>query len=137
MAWAYRLGLWRRLVNRIIRPIGPSPAVDQVTCKFINVRFIPPEERTDKTDIPLTVKEALKANPELAQEVDLTTPYSPSHPLSLHELLTEITKVLSEKATKYGTCCKDLDALVYVNLEGRHLGANSVLPDVSKLRGQG
>jgi hypothetical protein len=68
---------------------------------------------------------------------ELTTPYSLSRALSLHELLTELTKALSEKATKYGTGCKDLDALVYVNLVGRHLGANSVLPDVSKLRGQG
>ena len=68
---------------------------------------------------------------------DLATPYSPLRPISFQELVAELTKALSEKAVKYGTGCRDLDALVYVNLEGRHLDANSALADVSKLRGQG
>lgn len=68
---------------------------------------------------------------------DLATPYSPPRPLSFQELVPELTKALSEKAVKYGTGCRDLDALIYVNLEGRHLDADSVMADLSKLRGQG
>ncbi|HEX9757480.1 MAG TPA: hypothetical protein VGB26_06720 [Nitrospiria bacterium] len=50
-------------------PIDLSTVVNQVTCKFIHVRFDLPEERPDKTAIPLSVEEALKADPTLAQEV--------------------------------------------------------------------
>lgn len=68
---------------------------------------------------------------------DLATPYSPPLPLSFEALVAELTEALSKKAVKYGTGCRDLDALVYVNLEGRHLDANSVVPDLSELRAQG
>jgi len=68
---------------------------------------------------------------------DLTTPYSPPRPLSFQALVPELTNALGEKAMKYGTGCRDLDALLYVNLEGRHLDANSAIPDLSKLKSQG
>ena len=68
---------------------------------------------------------------------DLMTPYSPSRRLSFQVLVPELTKALSEKAMKYGTGCRDLDALLYVDLEGRHLDANSAIPDLSKLKSQG
>lgn len=50
-------------------PIDLNPIVNQVTCKFVHVRFNAPEERPDKTDIPLSVEEAFKAAPSLADEV--------------------------------------------------------------------
>ena len=68
---------------------------------------------------------------------DLMTPYSPSRRLSFQVLVPELTNALGEKAMKHGTGCTDLDALVYVDLEGRHLDANSVIPDPSKLKSQG
>lgn len=50
-------------------PTDLSPVVNQVTCKFIHVRFDLPDKRPDKTDIPRSVEEALKADPKLAEEV--------------------------------------------------------------------
>jgi hypothetical protein len=41
-------------------PIDLKPVVNQVTCKFVHVRFNLPEERSGKTDMPLSVEEALK-----------------------------------------------------------------------------
>jgi hypothetical protein len=67
---------------------------------------------------------------------DVMIPYSPSRPLSFQVLVPELTNALGEKARKYGTGCRDLDALVYVDLES-HLDANSVIPDLSKLKSQG
>lgn len=81
---------------------------------------------------------------ELQQKVDnatsiedLMTPYSPRRPLSFEVLVPELTNALGEKAMKYGLGCRDLDALVYVSLEGRRLDANSLMPDLSKLKSQG
>ena len=68
---------------------------------------------------------------------DVMVPYSPRRSLSFLELVPELTKALDQKAVKYGLGCRDLDALVYVNLKGRYLDANSVIPDLSKLKGQG
>jgi Putative endonuclease, protein of unknown function (DUF1780) len=68
---------------------------------------------------------------------DLATPYAPSQPLSFDALVPELTIALQEKAAKYGSGCHDLDALVYVNLEGQHLDAKSLIPDMSQLKNQG
>jgi hypothetical protein len=68
---------------------------------------------------------------------DVLTPYSPPVALTFQELVSELTKALHEKALKYGKGCKDLDALVYVNLEGKYLNTKSVIPDLSALIAQG
>lgn len=68
---------------------------------------------------------------------DLITPYSPPRRLAFQALVLELIKALGEKAMKYGVGCRDLDALVYVDLERRYLDANSVIPDLSKLKSQG
>jgi hypothetical protein len=68
---------------------------------------------------------------------DLATPFAPSQPLSFDALVLELTKALQEKAAKYGSGCQGLDALVYVNLEGQHLDAKSLLPDMSQSKKQG
>jgi|SRR5262249_48750096 len=68
---------------------------------------------------------------------DVMTSYSPPAALTFQELASELTKALHEKAVKYGAGCRDLDALVYVNLEGRYLDAKSLIPDLSKLISQG
>ena len=59
----------RESLTATCRPIDLNPVVNQVTCKFVHVRFNLPEERPGKTDIPLSVEEALKAEPSLAEEV--------------------------------------------------------------------
>jgi hypothetical protein len=68
---------------------------------------------------------------------DVMEPYSPPRAMSFEEIVSQLTNALHGKAVKYGTGCKDLDALVYVNLENRYLDAKSIMPDLSKLRAQG
>lgn len=48
-------------------PIELRLSVDQVTCKFVHVRFQPPQP--DKITIPLSVEEALKTDPRVEQDV--------------------------------------------------------------------
>ena len=57
----------RESLTATCTPIQSHSIVDQVTCKFIHVRFQFPS--SDKTNIPLSVEEALKADPSLAEEV--------------------------------------------------------------------
>ena len=53
---------------------------------------------------------------------DVTDPWLSSKPLSFAELSQDLAKSLSDKASKYGVKgYAKLDALVYVNLGGRHL----------------
>jgi hypothetical protein len=67
---------------------------------------------------------------------DLREPYSPPVRTSLEVLVPEVTTALAEKAAKYGTGCKDLDALVYVDLSDTYLEANSSLTDTAQLQSQ-
>ncbi|MBK5283452.1 MAG: hypothetical protein JJE16_15390 [Nitrospiraceae bacterium] len=50
-------------------PIDLKPIVNQVTCKFIHVRFDLPGKRSGEIDMPLSVAEAVKTIPGLAEEV--------------------------------------------------------------------
>jgi len=50
-------------------PIDLKPIVNQVTCKFIHVRFDLPGKRPGEIDMPLSVEEAVKTIPGLAEEV--------------------------------------------------------------------
>lgn len=68
---------------------------------------------------------------------DLVEPYSPPVPIELESLVPEVAAELSEKATKYGVGCKGIDALVYVDLEGAFLKANSPVPNTNALERQG
>lgn len=67
---------------------------------------------------------------------DLGQPYSPPVPIDLKSLVPEVAAALSEKATKYGTGCKDLDALIYVDLKDTFLEANSLVPSTAELEHQ-
>lgn len=51
------------------RPIDLNPVVNQVTCKFVHVRFNPPGDQPGEKDMPLSFDDALKATPSLAEEV--------------------------------------------------------------------
>jgi Putative endonuclease, protein of unknown function (DUF1780) len=53
---------------------------------------------------------------------DLLETYRPSEPMSLGEASHEVAEALTEKAARYGVPgCAMLDALVYLDLTGRHL----------------
>jgi hypothetical protein len=68
---------------------------------------------------------------------DLIQPYSPPVSITLESLVPEVTAALFAKATKYGTGCKDLDALVYVDLNDMFLEARSPAPNMTELEHQG
>jgi hypothetical protein len=68
---------------------------------------------------------------------DLIEPCTPPVPIELESLVIEVDAELSEKATKYGAGCKGLDALVYVDLEGMFLKANSPVTNTHELERQG
>ena len=50
-------------------PIDLKPIVNQVTCKFIHVRFDLPGKRPGETDMPLSAEDVVKIIPGLAEEV--------------------------------------------------------------------
>lgn len=53
---------------------------------------------------------------------DVTDPWVDSAPLSFTDVSRDIAESLSDKAAKYGVrACTKLDALVYINIPGRHL----------------
>jgi Putative endonuclease, protein of unknown function (DUF1780) len=53
---------------------------------------------------------------------DLLEPWTPSTPITFGEVAQEIVQSLADKAARYGVSnCSQLDALVYVDLHGRHL----------------
>ena len=68
---------------------------------------------------------------------ELSEPYSPPTPVTLATLVPKIVVALSEKSQKYGTGCKDIDALVYVNLHDHYLEAHSDMPPLDELKRQG
>ena len=53
---------------------------------------------------------------------DLTTPYHPSVPIPFRKVVSLVFAELEKKASHYGPeTCSRLDALLYINLLGRHL----------------
>jgi hypothetical protein len=67
----------------------------------------------------------------------LLEPYTPPTSVSLAELVPIIIDALLKKAQKYGTGCKDIDALVYVNLQKQFLAVDSDEPHLDRLKSQG
>lgn len=55
----------------------------------------------------------------------------------MKDLVPEVATALADKAAKYGANCKDLDALVYVDLPDAFLVANSPIADTAELQRQG
>lgn len=68
---------------------------------------------------------------------DTLEPYSAPVLVSLGALVPEIVEALSEKSHKYGVGCKDIDALVYINVDDRYLAPESDMPSLRKLQSQG
>ena len=64
-------------------------------------------------------------------------PYSPPTPVDVNDLIPEVNAALSKKAKKYGVGCKNLDALIYVDLENKFLAPDSSVSNVESLKSQG
>lgn len=56
----------RESLTATCNPIQPYPPVNQISCKFINVRFQPPD--LQKIVFPPTVEDLIKADPSLKNE---------------------------------------------------------------------
>lgn len=69
--------------------------------------------------------------------VELLKPYPPPTSVNLEMLVPKIVTALSEKAQRYGPGCKDIDALLYINLQDQFLAPDSHLPNLDQLRSQG
>jgi len=82
-------------------------------------------------------KEKEKKFSEAQSLKDIVQPYTPPSPISLASLVPEVLEALSKKAEKYGAGCKDIDALVYVDLDNVFLEPNSPVPDTVELQRQG
>ena len=68
---------------------------------------------------------------------ELLEPYSPPTSVNLEMLVPEIVTALSKKAQRYGAGCKNIDALVYINLQDRFLAPDSDRPKIDQLKSQG
>ena len=82
-------------------------------------------------------KEKQKKFSEAQSLKDLVQPYVPPSPISLPSFVPEVVEALSNKAAKYGAGCKDIDALVYVDLDKVFLEPNSPVPNTVELQCQG
>jgi hypothetical protein len=82
-------------------------------------------------------KEREKKYESAASLDEVTEPGSSSTPIGMEVLIPEVVSALSEKAQKYGTGCKNLDALVYVDLKNKFLAPNSNVENTEALKQQG
>ena len=134
----------RSVCRAFLRAIGVSfidseliaPTVEPADVAFRDARFqvrdlLRERKRGDAW------KNNEKRYAEAQSLADLLEPYSPPVPTSLKDLVPEVAMALAEKAAKYGAGCKDLDALMYVDLPDTFLEANSPLPDIAQLQRQG
>lgn len=98
--------------------VGPEEPVD---ISFRSARF-QIKEMLGGRKRGVVLRERLKRYRAAKSIDDVMDPWSSSKPLSFAKLSRELAHTLSEKASKYGVDgCAKLDALVYVNLGGRHL----------------
>ena len=67
----------------------------------------------------------------------LVEPYTPSRPMDPAQTLKLVLEAVTKKWERYRNSTEDVDVLVYINLQGRHLYPTSPWPDVTDFRDQG
>ncbi|NKL94188.1 DUF1780 domain-containing protein [Rhizobium leguminosarum] len=98
--------------------VGPEEPVD---ISFKSARFQIMEMPGDRKR-GLEMHEKLERYQKAKSINDVTDPWLDRVPLSFTEVSRKIAGSLSGKASKYGVqACAKIDALVYVNIPGRHL----------------
>ena len=98
--------------------VGPQEPVD---ISFKSARFQIMEILGDRKR-GLELNEQLERYQKAKSINDVTDPWLDPVPLSFSDVSVDIAQRLSAKASKYGVqACTMLDALVYVNIPGRHL----------------
>jgi len=154
-----RLERERSVVRAFLRTLGISfeeseliaPCTEPVDVKFRTARFQNREYLIHKPNNDWKQKEKKYKNATLDEEDEededslakvLIEPYLPPTPISLAELIPEISNGLSKKAREYPkkyppNGCRDIDALVYINLKDRYLKVDSQPLDIKALKSQG
>jgi len=144
----------RAVCRAFLRTIGVTfkeceliaPAVEPADVAFRTARFqirelLEPERRRGddwkKKEQNYSEAESLEKLEEEKIKELLLEPYSPPKPVNIETLFPKIVEALSEKSRKYGTGCKNIDALVYVNREDLYLKPDSNIPNIAKLQSQG
>jgi hypothetical protein len=134
----------RSVCRAFLRALGVSfndseliaPAVEPADVAFRDARFQVRDLLRDRRRGD-DWKNKEKQYAEAQCVADLVQPYSPLVPIGLRSLMPELAAALSEKATRYGAGCKDLDALIYIDYSGTFLEAESAVPDTTELESQG
>ena len=135
----------RSVARAFLRAVGVSfqeteliaPAVEPTDVAFRDARFQirdllePGHRRGDDW------KEREKKYGSATTIDDVTEPGSSSTSISMEVLIPEVTTALSEKAQKYGAGCKNLDALIYVDLKDKFLAPNPEVKNTEALEQQG
>jgi hypothetical protein len=118
--------------HELIAPTAEPADVAFRTARF-QIREILEQNRRRGDDW----KEKEKKYSQATSLDELLEPYSPPTSVNLEMLVPEIVTALSEKAQRYGAGCKDIDALVYINLQDQFLTPDSDLPEMDQLKSQG
>lgn len=118
--------------RELIAPTTEPADVSFRTARF-QIREVLEQDRKRGDDW----KEKEKKYSQVTSLDALLEPYSPPTSVSLEMLVPEIVNALSEKAQKYGAGCKDIDALVLVNLQDQFLAPDSDMPKTDQLKSQG
>jgi hypothetical protein len=84
------------------------------------------------------LKTCLEELEEMKSDQELFTSWGSPHPVSLNEVVERVCKRLADKASRYGKDqCRELDALVYFNLQATFFDPNSSAPRFDILQTQG
>lgn len=96
-----------------------APASEPTDVAFRDARFQIRELRDNKPQKEW--KERQQRYATATSLDDIIEPYSSPHPIDFGTLLPRVEIALSAKAAKYGSGCKDIDALVYIDLQSGFL----------------
>jgi len=137
----------RSVCRAFLRTLGVSfkegeiiaPANEPVDVMFREARFqirdiLESDHR--RGDIWKDKRRKYETATSFAEAIETDPPLMPS-PVDLNALIPEVTTALSEKATKYGIRCQDLDMLIYLDLRKRFLAAGPEELRVEPLKAQG
>lgn len=118
--------------SEVKSPTSDPPDVVFRTARFeVREMFDPGRKRGDEWKAKETKYQSAKSVEELLEPASWPTP------IELSELVPDVVAALTEKAKNYGADCRNLDALVYVNLQEKYLMPQSPIPSLDQLKAQG
>lgn len=114
-----------------------SGQAEPIDVCFRDARF----QVTERLDLGrrrnLEVKEDAERRRNATSLEQLVEPFTPSRPMDPARALKLVLEAVTKKWERYRSSSEDVDVLVYINLQGRHLYPTSPWPDVTDFRDQG